>query len=470
MWSDRPDAAARAAMVEQLRQLLPAPRPGASSETRDLDWQRQPEDVAEALRPQRGFLWLDQPRARLLANPLATISITDKQATVQSPGAKVDWAGSGFDVLEAVLEAWGGPAEAWLCGYLGYELGAELEDVPLPRRRDGGLPDLHLALYDRRLEHYGGQWRLCGTDAWRPVSTEDLCARPAPDEGEAGGEVRSTPSAEGFCDAVARAVQRIYHGELFQVNLCRRLEAALASSQIWTMYRRLRAISPAAYGAFLDLGGGEAVLSMSPELFLQAEAGQVRSCPIKGTRPRGTNPAEDQELARALAESEKDRAELAMIVDVTRNDLGRVCRAGSVRVEKHAELMTLPTVHHTYSEVTGVLRRECGPADLLRACFPPASITGAPKIRAMEVVAEEEEYRRGAAMGSVGWISMAGDLELSVAIRTAAAARGRVWYLAGCGITAGSVPREELEESEAKAAAFRRALGTTTTVREPIQS
>ncbi|HLK50280.1 MAG TPA: chorismate-binding protein, partial [Bryobacteraceae bacterium] len=119
-------------------------------------------------------------------------------------------------------------------------------------------------------------------------------------------------------------------------------------------------------------------------------------------------------------------------------------------------------VHHTYSEVTGILRDDCGTADLLRASFPPASITGAPKIRAMQVAAEEEGYRRGPAMGAIGWISMAGDLELSVAIRTAMAAQGRVWYLAGCGITAGSAPRDELEESEAKAAAFRRALASAT--------
>jgi para-aminobenzoate synthetase component 1 len=147
-----------------------------------------------------------------------------------------------------------------------------------------------------------------------------------------------------------------------------------------------------------------------------------------------------------------------MIVDVTRNDLGRVCAAGSVEVTRHAELMALPTVQHTYSEVSGRLRAGCGPADLLRACFPPASITGAPKIRAMELAALEEGYRRGPAMGSIGWISLDGDMEWSVAIRTAVAAEGRIWYLAGCGITAESVPAEELAESDVKAAAFLEAL------------
>jgi para-aminobenzoate synthetase component 1 len=258
---------------------------------------------------------------------------------------------------------------------------------------------------------------------------------------------------------VAHTVERIYNGELFQVNLCRRLEAPLSATQIWPLYARLRAISPAAYGALIRTGPGSAVLSLSPELFLSVRNGVVRSCPIKGTRPRGRTPDEDHALAAALQASEKDRAELAMIVDVARNDLGRVCRAGSVAVTRHAELMTLPTVHHTFSEVTGRLRNECAPADLLRASFPPASITGAPKIRAMEVAMLEEGFRRGPAMGSIGWISLDGDMELSVAIRTAIASEGRAWYLAGCGITAGSNPEEELAESETKASAFLRALG-----------
>jgi para-aminobenzoate synthetase component 1 len=257
---------------------------------------------------------------------------------------------------------------------------------------------------------------------------------------------------------VARTVGRIFNGELFQVNLCRRLQAALPSGAIWELYQRLRAVSPAEYGALIRTGPNGAVLSVSPELFLSLRNGQMRSCPIKGTRPRGKTPVADGMLAQELAASEKDRAELAMIVDVTRNDLGRVSAPGSVVVTRHAELMTLPTVHHTVSEVTGRLRPDCGPADLLRASFPPASITGAPKIRAMEVAALEEKFRRGPCMGSIGWISVDGDLELSVAIRTAVADEGSVWYLAGCGITCESVPEEELAESEAKAAAFRRAL------------
>jgi len=463
MWSDRPDASSLRELVDRLRQVLPAPRPDARSETRRLNWRCDPADVAEALWPRPGFLWLDQPRSRLFANPLASLEVRDRRAMVRGPGGVVHVDAWGFDLLEAALQAWGGPADGRLCGYFGYELGAQLEDVALPQRSPRDVPDLYLALYDWRLEHEAGAWRFHRTDAWRTVRADEIeaLAQIAPSKAEESVEpsaISSSPSSAGFRNAVARAVERIRNGELFQVNLCRRLETPLAPSHVWPFYRRLRAINPASHGALIRVGPDSAVVSASPELFVAVDGGRVRSCPIKGTRPRGRSPEEDRALAQELQESAKDRAELAMIVDVTRNDLGRVCRTGSVKVEKHAELMTIPTLHHTYSEVTGVLRDQCGPVDLLRASFPPASITGAPKIRAMQVAAEEEGYRRGPAMGAIGWISLAGDLELSVAIRTATATDGRVSYLAGCGITAESVPDEELAESEAKTAAFRRAL------------
>ena len=160
-----------------------------------------------------------------------------------------------------------------------------------------------------------------------------------------------------------------------------------------------------------------------------------------------------------LLHSPKDRAELAMVVDVTRNDLSRVCEPGSVQVFEHAALLTLPTLHHTYSRLSGRLRRETTAADLLRAAFPPASITGAPKIAAMEAAFAEEGIGRGPCMGSIGWISLDGDMELSVAIRTAVVSGGSAVYLAGCGITADSIPLQELQESQAKASAFVEALG-----------
>jgi para-aminobenzoate synthetase component I len=190
----------------------------------------------------------------------------------------------------------------------------------------------------------------------------------------------------------------------------------------------------------------------------------VESSPIKGTRPRGRASDQDAALARELLASEKDRAELAMIVDVTRNDLGRVCETGSVEVIQHAaqyaRLMSLPTVHHLFSTVRGKLRPSSGLVDLLRAAFPAASITGAPKIEAMRAALREEGQWRGPCMGAIGWISLGrpDSMELSVAIRTAFVSEGRVRYYAGCGITADSIPASEFAESRHKAAAFVRAL------------
>jgi para-aminobenzoate synthetase component I len=400
MWADRPAETCRRELVDTLRRLLPVDR--------------------------------------FAAEPIAHLSVTAGIATVTTACAKVQLPARGFDLIEAAIEAWAGFRDARLYGYLGYELGADLEDVPHIEPGPDEVPDLYLELY----ENVGQAFSL--PPAFRSAHR---------------ARAQSVPTNDGFRAAVARTVERIYNGELFQVNLCRRLETALPADEILPLYHRLCEITPATYAAFIRISESAAVLSASPELFLRVRNGRVTSCPIKGTRPRGANPEEDRALAAALLASEKDRAELSMIVDVVRNDLGRVCRAGTVRVTRHGELMTLPTVHHTFSEVTGQVRPACGPADLLRAAFPPASISGAPKIRAMEVASLEEGYRRGPCMGSIGWIGMNGEMELSVAIRTAVAANGRVYYLAGCGITAESVPEEELAESEAKAAAFLRALG-----------
>lgn len=479
MWSDRLTPACRQALVERLRAVLPAPRKNARGQCISLSaCGDQPPEVATALWPRRDFVWLDQPNPRIAASAVARLTVRKGRATVRGPHGTVHVAARGFDLLQAAMEAWGRPPEALLCGYLGYELGTELEDIAAPPAQPGDPPDLDLGLYDWWLERAASGWYLRGTDAWRRVPPRELKLSPPaarfPESVPYDAEViTGSPTGSGYREAVARTVERIYNGELFQVNLCRRLETGLPAHQILPLYRQMRAISPASYGALLRTGTASAVLSLSPELFLSARGSEVRSCPIKGTRPRGRTPEEDRALALELETSEKDRAELAMIVDVTRNDLGRVCSAGSVTVVRHGELMSLPTVHHTYSEVKGTLRPDSGPADLLRASFPPASITGAPKIRAMQLAALEEGFRRGPAMGSIGWISMTGDLELSVAIRTAVASRGRVWYLAGCGITAESVPAEELAESEAKAVAFRKglsALPVPAAARESVRS
>src|SRR5215210_1462366 len=480
MWSDRLPKERRQRLIERLRSIVPAPRPHARGSKTPLrsggKAEPTPLQVAEVLREQDGFAWLDggATEHRLFVRPLAVLAVRNGRVSVTGPGGRASWMGGGFDLLDAAFAAWRGAGPgAMLVGYLGYELGGELEALPPPPPDDLGLPDLRLGLYDSALRWDGKRWTLEATDAWRShpaLEAERLLAaarrRAAPEvpEGDlAQHGVASHPNRAGFEASVTRVVERIASGEIFQMNLCRRLEARTAARHLWPLYLRLRAASPAERGAFLDLGRGRAVLSISPEVFLAARGGEVETRPIKGTRPRGANPREDRALVRELLESEKDRAELTMIVDVARNDLGRVCETGSIEVAGHGELMTLPTVHHTVSTVRGRLRPGTTPVDLLRAAFPPASITGAPKIQAMTAIAAEEPRRRGPAMGGLGWISLGGDLDLAVGIRTAAAARGRVAYHAGCGIVADSDPELEFAESAAKARAFLTALGAVET-------
>jgi len=490
MWSDRLSEAKRRRLTERLHAVLPAPDPHGRGAVTPLRLHGPKaaatvEQMAEELRHEPGFVWLDGGPAgshRFFIRPLVTLTVRNGRSTVTGMGRRTTFAAGGFDLLEAAFAAWGGPSRALLVGWLGYELAAELESLepasPADLEDDLKLPDLHLALYDEALchdgHHDGGGWRLESTDAWqtrgdgdrvRDAETRLAAARkrevPEPPAGRlAAGPVTGLPNSRGFMAAVERTVSRIRRGQIYQTNLCRRLEAKLPAEHIWPLWQRLRAASPAEHGAWLSLSGtGRAVLSVSPELFLTVRDGIVTTQPIKGTRPRGATPREDRALARELAESAKDQAELAMIVDVARNDLGRVCTTGSVEVVQHAGLMTLPTLHHTVSTVRGRLRPDTDPVSLLRAAFPPASITGAPKIQAMVVAASEEERRRGPAMGAIGWLSLGGDLELSVAIRTAAAAGGRIAYHAGCGITADSDPELELEEAAVKARAFLTAIG-----------
>ncbi len=379
-------------------------------------------------------------RPLLLRNPLATITYCNGSAVVTAPGGTIEISAPAFDVLEALLEAWRGPSEAILAGFLSYDLAAEIEELgPIPTP-DFTFPQFYFALYDSALSLENNQWRRSATTAWRTTP----------------GALRSRPDRAAFEASVERIVATIRAGDIFQTNLCRRLEADLDPVLAWELYQRMRAISPAQYESYIQIDEQRAILSISPELFLKVDAGMVESSPIKGTRPRAHDAAEDQALSADLLTSEKDRAELAMIVDVVRNDLGRVCETGSVEVTQHAALMTLPTVHHLYSTVRGRLRD--GLVDLLRAAFPAASITGAPKIEAIRAAMREEGQLRGPCMGAIGWISMDGNMELSVAIRTAFTSDGQVRYYAGCGITADSDPHTEFVESSHKAAAFVRAL------------
>jgi para-aminobenzoate synthetase component 1 len=264
---------------------------------------------------------------------------------------------------------------------------------------------------------------------------------------EAGDEV--------FLAGVARILEYLQAGDAYQVNLSRRLSADCGPGDPTRLAAALRAQAPAPHGALIAAVGGGSVVSNSPERFLAVDtAGVVETRPIKGTRPRGATPEADRAVAAALLTAAKDRAEHVMIVDLERNDLGRVCRTGSVEIASLAALVSLPTVHHLISTVRGVLREDVDLRALLTATFPGGSITGAPKRRAMQIIDELEPAPRELYTGAIGWLGAAGDLDLAIAIRTALVRDGRLTLSVGGGIVADSTPASELEETVAKARAF----------------
>jgi para-aminobenzoate synthetase component 1 len=263
-------------------------------------------------------------------------------------------------------------------------------------------------------------------------------------------------SHAGYLQAVRRAIDSIYAGDVYQVNVAQRLLAPLVDSPI-DLYLRLRERNPAPFAAYFDVGD-VAIASASPERFLRVQNGEVETRPIKGTRPRWPVPEADMFSAGELRESDKDRAENVMIVDLLRNDLGRVCEYGSVRVIEPLRLETYEFVHHLVSEVRGRLRPDSGPIDLLRAAFPGGSVTGAPKIRAMEIIAELEPTARGPYCGSLGYIGFNGTMDTSILIRTFTCGRGWVQFPVGGGIVAQSSPEREYEETLHKAEGMIRAL------------
>ncbi|MHC4971403.1 MAG: aminodeoxychorismate synthase component I [Planctomycetota bacterium] len=349
----------------------------------------------------------------------------------------------------------------WI-GCFGYGLRSAFEDVPERHGDDTGIADVHLsyypavAVYDRVDEAWWFVWRENAADAVRPLRACLRRAAPAP-QGTVQGPPRPRIAREEYLAAVRRSVEYIHAGDVFQVNYSHEFRAGYRGDPL-ALYLALRAHNPAPFNAYLDLGEGCAILSTSPELFLRQHGREVTTMPIKGTRPRGADAETDARLAAELERSEKDAAELAMIVDLERNDLGRVCEPGSVVVEDAARIESYASVHHRIAEVNGRLETGYDRVDLLAATFPGGSITGAPKVRAMEIIDELEAGRRGPYSGSVGILTDDGGMALNIAIRTPILARGEVRVHVGGGIVADSVPEDEYEETLAKGRAMFEAL------------
>lgn len=375
------------------------------------------------------------------------------------------------------------PFRGGAAGYLGYELARELERLPAPRatppgKTDPGLPDLMLGFYDTVLafDHAEARAFIVSTGqperaraetriaAWRTYieRTPDLGplenARPSP-----GAPPQSSAEIDpiAYQRQIARVIEYIWAGDIFQANLSQPFSAPLRTNDTaWSLYRRLRHISPAPFAAFFQTGAA-AILSSSPERFLRVHGRTVETEPIKGTRPRGATPAEDMALAAELRGSQKDRAENIMIVDLLRNDLSRVCRDHSIAVDRLCTLESFANVHHLVSRVTGELRDGMDLVDLLTACFPGGSITGAPKVRAMEIIAELEAAPRGPYCGAIGYLGFDGAMDTSIAIRTAIVKDRTVHFRAGGGITADSDPVAEYRETLDKVSAIHAAITST---------
>jgi para-aminobenzoate synthetase component 1 len=376
------------------------------------------------------------------------------------------------------------PFQGGAVGYIGYDYGARLERLPSARYDDLGIPDVVLGLYDWVIswDHLTGRaWIICigdragprmhdvramleGRGAPRKTPDVDPWPRPPrapsfplPPEVAGSLDLRSSFSREAYLEAVERVREYIFAGDIFQANLSQRLEAPL-DEPAWELYKRLRTINPAPFAAYIETGEAT-IMSASPERFLRVSTDRtVETRPIKGTSPRGIGPEHDAALGQALIESEKDRAENLMIVDLLRNDLSRVCVPGTVRVPELFLLENYPTVHHLVSTVVGVLPPKADAIDLLQASFPGGSITGAPKVRAMEIIAELEPSRRGVYCGSIGYLSATGALDTSIVIRTYLALERRVYFSVGGGIVADSDPTAEYEETLTKARALIAAL------------
>ena len=463
----------------------------------------RPEQAFELVRHLPFSVWLDSSDEApgtgrwsfVAAQPFGLLWAHDSRAFWVSADSAEPLRRGPTEELAARLDRWRRdgpedfPLDGGAVGFVGYEAAGRFERLPPPPPGDLDLPDVHLAFFDVVVgwNHDSGECLVLSTGR--------------PSTGAAGGEratrrleetlgwlsgrrpavptVSSTPKVPGadgrlaipsrpvdevpwltstasradYEDAVARIIESIRAGDVYQVNLSQRFSAQTAGDP-FEIYRRLRRRSPAPNAALVRAGRCT-VLSSSPELFLRVDRnGRVETRPIKGTRPRGADDAEDARLASELVESEKDRAENLMIVDLLRNDLSRVCRPGTIGVPELFGLESWATVHHLVSTIRGELADGTDPNELLRATFPSGSVTGAPKIRAMEMIAKFERVARGPYCGAIGYFGFGGTIELSVAIRILvheSGERPRATFHAGGGIVYDSIPAAEYDETLAKA-------------------
>ena len=446
----------------------------------------------ESFAPQPYSFWLDSGMdAQKLgqwsfmgSDPFLIMHSRGDEVTVIQDGGEEKRRGNPFDVLGELLKRY--PLEmkqaeipftGGAVGYFSYDLCHFIEKLPTKAKDDLDLPECYLCFYDAAVayDHRENRTYLVSTgfpetDAGKrkdraetrlnELRTRVMCA-PPPTATEAAGPgrkqaIKSNFSHEGYLKAVATAREYICAGDIFQVNLSQRLEAEL-DVPAYELYKRLRRINPAPFASYFNYEGVQ-IVGASPERFMKVRGDSVETRPIKGTRPRGETPEEDRALGESLLASRKDRAENIMIVDLERNDIGRVCRYGTVKVTELAILETYPTVFHLTSTVEGRMREGKDIIDLLKATFPGGSITGAPKVRAMEIIDELEPTRRSVYTGSLGYIGFNGNADLDIVIRTIIVKDGKAYFQVGGAIVYDSDPEAEYTETLDKGKALIEAL------------
>jgi len=405
-------------------------------------------------------------------NPVLTVRSRGK--CVEVDGQRAD--GNPFSVLRHLLKAHRTPGAAapipftgGAVGYFAYDLAHFIEHLPGTARDDIPMPEMHFAFYDAvaGFDHGTRKWYVSSIDLGAPGAARrrsELIAAvkgaPAPPAFRpvSSGPPRSNFTHDEYLRAIRRTKDYIAAGDIFQANISQRFEAETDATPL-ELYAALRSANPAPFACCLPLDEG-AVISSSPERFLKVTGRRVETRPIKGTRPRRPgDEAFNERMRRELLASAKDRAELTMIVDLERNDLGRVCSYGSVRVTEPIVLEEYPTVYHLVATVEGELHEGHDIVDLVKATFPGGSITGAPKIRAMEIIDELEPTRRSVYTGNIGYLGCDGAADLNIAIRTMILARGKAYLQVGGGIVADSEPEAEYQETLDKAHAMLQALG-----------
>ena len=438
-----------------------------------------------------GAFFLDSPsgfgrlgRWSLLgAEPFMTLTARGRTCEITTRDSRTLRRGNPFRVLGDLLRRFRAapgdvpvPFAAGGVGFLGYDLKDFVERLPSRAARDLDVPEMHFAFYDSVLafDHETGRAFLTGAGSGlsakaRKSGAEGAAGRlramladkpdglPTDDEFPRASGLESNFTRDDYVRTIRRTKDYIAAGDIFQANISQRFHTRWAGPAP-ALYRRLRAVNPAPFAAYVGFPGGH-VLSSSPERFLKVTGRRVETRPIKGTRRRTGNPALDAVASAELLASAKDNAELAMIVDLERNDLGRVCEYGSVRVTEPRVLEAYPTVFHLVATVEGELHEGRGIVDLLKATFPGGSITGAPKIRAMEIIDELEPTARNIYTGAIGYLDFAGRADLNIAIRTMLKMGDDVYFQAGGGIVADSDPESEYDETVDKARALIRALG-----------